>query len=58
MKVRIDEENCTGCGVCEDTCPDGFKVEEDEKAHVKNQDAECVKEAAEGCPTEAIIFEE
>ena len=29
MEVRIDEDLCTGCGLCEETCPDIFKMNED-----------------------------
>ena len=31
MKVTIIEENCIGCGQCEATCSDVFKIENDEK---------------------------
>jgi len=29
MEVRIEEDLCTGCGLCEETCPDIFKLNED-----------------------------
>lgn len=61
MKVKIDEEKCTGCGICSDTCPEIFELGDDDLAHVKKSnptDMNCAKEAAESCPTEAIIIEE
>jgi ferredoxin len=60
MKVKIDEELCTGCGVCESLCPEVFEIKDDEKAHVK--DADCkgcdCQDAADSCPAEAIIIEQ
>ncbi|MCM8803850.1 MAG: ferredoxin [Candidatus Omnitrophica bacterium] len=61
MKVRIDEELCTGCGLCVDTCPEIFEMGET-TAQVKSSNVpvefqEKVKEAAENCPVEAIIIE-
>ncbi len=57
-KVWI-EEGCTSCGVCEDLCPEVFKVED--TATVKKgadvaANEECVKEAAESCPVEVIKY--
>jgi len=60
MKVKIDKELCTGCGLCEETCPDIFKLKEDEdiaeviKNDYEESDEECIEEAVESCPTEAI----
>ncbi|MBE0478404.1 4Fe-4S binding protein, partial [Candidatus Aerophobetes bacterium] len=28
-EVWIDEDACTGCGLCEDTCPEVFEMEDD-----------------------------
>ncbi len=60
--VRVDEDLCTGCGVCSDMCPDVFELEDD-VAKVRMEEVEddlldSVKEAAESCPVEAIIVEE
>ena len=62
MKAVVDAELCTGCGLCEDTCPEVFKMG-DEIAdviadEVPEEAVESCKEATEGCPVEAIILEE
>jgi ferredoxin len=60
MEVKIDEELCTGCGLCEETCPDIFKIDEDKdiaavvKTDYDEYDEECIQEAVESCPSEAI----
>lgn len=61
MKVTINEENCIGCGQCEATCSDVFKIGDDGIAHVvgevKEEFKEDVEMAADGCPTSAINVE-
>ena len=60
MKAKITDD-CTACGLCEETCPEVFK-DGDDKAEVKvdvippDQEA-LAKQAAEECPVEAIILE-
>jgi len=60
--VKVDEDLCTGCGVCSDMCPDVFDLEDDvakvKMDEVDGEHLECTKEAAESCPVEAIIVEE
>ncbi len=61
MTVKIDEDACIGCGVCSDLCPDIFELVDD-KAKVKKQpenadEENCVNEAKDSCPTQAIIVE-
>lgn len=59
-KVWI-EEGCTGCGLCQDTCPEVFIVEDEarviEGVNYGNFTAE-IKEASESCPVEVIKYEE
>lgn len=61
MKALVDEATCTGCGLCEQICPDVFEMVDD-VAKVKvnpvptDQEASC-REAADSCPVEAITIE-
>lgn len=62
MKAKIDEDLCTGCGLCADNCPDVFELTDD-VAKVKVEDVptdaeECTRQAVEDCPVEAISIEE
>jgi ferredoxin len=60
MPVQIDVDLCTGCGLCEETCPDVFKLDEGEgvakclNPAPTGEDLECAKRASEECPVEAI----
>jgi len=58
-KVTI-EEGCIACGLCAETCPNVFEM--DDLATVKkgvnySDFEEQVKEAAETCPVEVIKYE-
>ena len=60
MKAKVTDD-CTLCGLCEEACPEVF-AQGDEKAVVKVDPIPAAleakaKEAAEGCPVEAIILE-
>lgn len=61
MKAIVDADLCTGCGLCESTCPEVFEIQDDVaivKVDPVPADAEeSCKEAAEDCPVEAISCE-
>lgn len=57
MKATVNED-CSACGLCEETCPEVFKMS-DEIAQViadpiPEGAEDCAREAAEDCPSEAI----
>jgi ferredoxin len=58
MKVRVDPDLCTGCGVCIDMCPEVFELQGDVSVVTVDTvpaDLEgTAREAAEACPVEAI----
>jgi len=60
MIVKLDRDECIGCGVCEQICPDVFELDEDAgKAKViRSEGAECAKEAVDSCPVGCISVEE
>lgn len=59
-KVWI-EEGCSACGLCEEICPEVFKLE-DIATIIKGinfSDYEAkIREAAESCPVEVIKYSE
>jgi ferredoxin len=62
MKAIVDEETCTGCGLCQDACPEVFELQDDvakvKAAPVPSEKEAACREAAEGCPVDAISIEE
>ena len=60
MNVMI-EEGCIGCGLCENVCPEVFKLNEDGISEViaepEPEDEDNVREAAENCPVSVIIVD-
>ena len=55
------EEGCSACGLCEDICPEVFKLEDVaiviEGVDLSNYEDK-IKEAAESCPLEVIKYSE
>ena len=62
MKAIVDAEECTGCGLCTDTCPGVFEMDNAvAKVLVANVPEDAIatcREAAANCPVEAIKIEE
>ncbi|HIE43648.1 MAG TPA: ferredoxin [Candidatus Omnitrophica bacterium] len=62
MKVKIDPEICTGCGLCADNCPDVFELSDDVAEVIVDevpQEAEdCARDAVDDCPVDAISMVE
>jgi ferredoxin len=63
MRVRIDQEYCTGDGLCQDLCAGMFEMQDDGLAHVKQAGAvpteleDAVLEAPAQCAGECIYVE-
>ncbi len=68
MKVSIDKEKCGMCGTCVAICPEVFEMKDDGSVDVKDSYKGVditdeaivakVKEAADSCPSTAIVIEE
>ena len=63
MRVTVDESLCSGCAVCEVTCPEVFMIGDDGIATVLVESVpsgveEACREAADECPSEAITITE
>ena len=60
-KPYVEQEECTGCGLCEDICPEVFQLNEDSVSEVHDPEwapGVEVQEVVEMCPVECIHWEE
>ncbi len=56
--IKIDEQKCTGCGLCADACHEGAIVMENGKAKLAREDyCDGLGDCLPACPTGAISFE-
>lgn len=61
MKVRVNQE-CIGCGMCIDMCPEVFEYNDEGLSAAKSEEVsdslkDSVLEAQEACPVDAIETE-
>lgn len=59
LDVNVNQDLCISCGLCVSSCPEVFSWNDDEKAQAVSERVaadmeDCVREAADGCPTDAI----
>ena len=56
--VKINTDECIGCEVCVEVCPEVFEFDDDEGKAVVMEGADfsvaCVDEAIDSCPGECI----
>ena len=62
MRLIVDPDACTGCGECEEICPEVFEVADELAEVIEDPVApgheEAALEALEACPMDAISEEE
>lgn len=59
-RISVDASTCVGCGLCEQACPEVFKVEDGIAKVIGSYGKGCscnLKEVVEQCPVEAIKVE-
>ena len=62
MKCKVDPDLCTGDEICVQVCPEVFEMDDDKAVvtidEIPENLQDSVREAADSCPSEAIIIEE
>ena len=62
MKAVVDQDGCVGCGLCADTCPEVFEMEDGVATVIGDSvpvgAEESCEEATSACPVDAISIEE
>lgn len=53
--IKVNQNQCIGCGLCVGMCPETFMMNADGKSEVLAQtDNECAQNAVASCPVNAI----
>jgi NAD-dependent dihydropyrimidine dehydrogenase PreA subunit len=57
MRIEVDHEKCTGCGICKEACPKGAKIWDVNKKAMATNLRYChlCTICASKCPEEAIL---
>ena len=63
MKAIVHRDACISCGLCVSVCPEVFEFDDEDistviQDPVESENEDCAREAADGCPTDAIHIEE
>ncbi len=62
MKVPVvDQDECTGCGLCADIAPNTFELNADDISEVidpQGDEEDTIQEAIDSCPVECIAWKE
>jgi ferredoxin len=62
MKAFVDRSGCIGCGLCAETCPEVFRMDDEGIAEVYAEVDSSLKDTAEeardGCPVSVISLED
>ena len=62
MKAKVDADKCIGCGLCEATCPEVFRLNNDVSQVIVDtippEAQENCRQAADNCPVQAISLDE
>lgn len=63
MEATVDRDACISCGFCVSVCPEVFEFDDEDistviQDPVAAENEDCAREAADGCPTDAIQIEE
>ena len=55
VEVKVDNDKCTGCGTCVETCPmEVFEIKEEKSVPVKPEECIVCIACEVQCPEEAI----
>jgi len=58
-KPVVEQDECVGCGNCEEVCPEVFRLNEDGVAEVHDPEGAAedkIRDAIESCPVQCISW--